>query len=56
MSAARAEFDNAVAEVMATCDEDCWELVDFDQPLCPQSQETQAGAEVSAREKVSQPR
>jgi hypothetical protein len=32
---ARNGFSNAVSEVMATCDPECWNLVDFDQPECP---------------------
>lgn len=32
---ARSDLDSAVAEVMATCDPECWSLVDMDQPACP---------------------
>lgn len=39
LATARAEFDSAVAEVMANCDEDCWEDLDLNQPSC---QETKA--------------
>jgi hypothetical protein len=35
LSEARNGFSNAVSEVMATCDPECWNLVDFDQPECP---------------------
>jgi hypothetical protein len=35
MNAARTAFDNAVAQVMATCDRECWASVDLDQPACP---------------------
>lgn len=34
---ARGEFSSAVQEVMATCDPECWDLADFDQPECPGS-------------------
>jgi hypothetical protein len=34
LTAERAAFDNAVAEVMAACDAECWGLVDLSQPPC----------------------
>jgi len=39
LSEARNGFSNAVSEVMATCDPECWDLVDFDQPECPSDED-----------------